>query len=189
MPELHEDDAVWERVLQDGEVVLWKGNPVQGLLFERSDIFPTVFSLFYIYICYHLIKIALSNDFAIILLLGAVPPLIGGLHVLFVRHVRDLLARKRISYLITNNRFLVLDKANSMIKEFLHVNHSYALESNGNKDIGTISADKVSAKNASGLNYYLEPRLAKIPNSPDVYEILSQVKGVTIAYPQTSLEK
>lgn len=100
--------------LQTGEKLLWHGQPVQGLLLRKSDIFMIPFSLmwggFAIFWEYMVIASSLGGDNAVNLMfpLFGIPFVLIGLYLIFGRFWADAKQRKKTFYGATSSRILII---------------------------------------------------------------------------------
>lgn len=90
--------------IQGDERLLWADKPATGIKFRSTDIFITLFSIFWLGFSVFWVYMAL--DASIFFALFGTPFILVGLYLLFGRYFFDALSRKNTVYGLTNKRII-----------------------------------------------------------------------------------
>ena len=102
----------FQGLLLKGETVVWRGQPVQGLLLTSEDWFRVPFSLVFAGFAVFWESHALNDtNSPIFLKLWGVPFLLLGLYIVVGRLLVDAWARRGMTYAVTSKRILIARSA------------------------------------------------------------------------------
>jgi hypothetical protein len=99
------------RELGGGERLLWSGQPLPGLRFQRSDLFLVPFSLFWCGFVFFAVASAFQKSDPPALLLFLLLFVVTGLYLVAGRFFFDAWRRARTHYAVTSERVLIVDAA------------------------------------------------------------------------------
>jgi hypothetical protein len=93
--------------LRDGEVLLWSGQPQQGIIFRDSDVFLIPFSLLWTGFVVFWERGVIKSGSLLLQLLG-IPFVLVGIYVVVGRFFLDSKQRKHTFYGITNQSIIII---------------------------------------------------------------------------------
>ena len=94
--------------LEPGEIILWQGRPVQGIVARPRDIPMSVFGAFWMLGLQAFYRDAPGGGFPVSLFLFSVPFLFVGLYMLVGHYFHDAASRRHMLYVVTGSRLLVV---------------------------------------------------------------------------------
>ncbi len=167
------------------EKLLWTGEPWQGLfLFQASDIFIIPFSLLWSGLAFTSILTSWSTNRPLDYNLFALPFLIMGFYITIGRFLLDALARRHITYAVTNKRVLIERKFLLRSIKSLDIKRLPALElierSDGSGSIRFGPANSIFRGNGfSGMSPAFDPtpQFLRIEHVREVYTLIDKQGG------------
>ena len=97
-----------QRELEEGERVIWAGQPLQGIQFRRSDIFMIPFSLLWGGFALFWEWTVIQNDAPLPMMLFGIPFVLIGLYIMIGRFFLEAKQREKTFYGVTNERILIV---------------------------------------------------------------------------------
>lgn len=170
--------------LLSGEQVLWEGKPFTGLIIRPIEAFLIPFSLFWagFAVSWNISVWTFDTNSAdLSFQLFGVPFLIAGIYITVGRFLLDIHQRKRLMYLVTNRRALILKRERNSTSKSVDLNRLPALELDERSDgTGTIRFGP-SGSWFGGGNFGLwqptfdpTPQFIRIANVRSVFELIQK---------------
>ena len=94
--------------LDEGERLIWTGQPAQGIQFRRADLFLIPFSVLWAGFAFYWEYSVLQHGPALFMLWG-IPFCLVGVYITLGRFFMDAMARSRTCYAITDERILIIE--------------------------------------------------------------------------------
>lgn len=123
--------------IEGDERLLWADKPARGIKFRVSDVFLTIFSIFWL--GFAIFWTYMAMDASILFALFGTPFLLIGVYLLIGRYFLDAISRKNTVYALTNKR--IIQKSGIFTKSYKSVflenlpSLSYTEKPDGSGDI------------------------------------------------------
>ena len=175
------------RPLISGERVLWEGRPSTGLILRPIEVFLIPFSLmwggFTLYWNVNVWMIDTSGGDMIFQLWG-LPFLLVGIYITVGRFWFDVRQRKKLEYLLTDRRILILRQGNNSTTKSVDLKRLPFLELDERQDgTGTIRfGPSISWFGGNKFGIWQPsldptPQFMRIENAREVYELIQRQIG------------
>jgi hypothetical protein len=178
-------DSVRPQLLS-GEHVLWEGPPYAGLILRPIEMVLIPFSLFWagFTIFWNVEAWTINANADLPFKLFGLPFLAAGLYITFGRFLLDMRLRRRLVYLVTDRRILILKQGSSATSKSLDIKRLPALELEERPDgAGTIRFGP-SGNWLNGGNFGIwqptldpTPQFIRIANVRSAYELIQRQAG------------
>jgi hypothetical protein len=105
-----------EQEIQEDEQLLWTGSPKRGIMFRWVDVFMIPYSVLVLWGGIQAVSPMLSMEirrldlYDVLSLLPNMTPMFYGLYLLVGRYLVDALQRRNITYVVTNQRTIILSR-------------------------------------------------------------------------------
>lgn len=167
--------------LLPGERVVWSGRPQDGLILRKADGLLIPFSLLWCGFAIFWTFTAVGGGAPPFFMIFGMAFVAVGLYIVFGRFLHDLIIRRGLRYLVTNQRVLILKGGGATMAQSLDLDRlpSLELQEHGG-GLGTIRfAPTISGVfgGGRGLDAWTPaldstPRFQRIPEVRQVYEII-----------------
>lgn len=169
--------------LNPGEEILWTGVPVQGVVFNKSDILLIPFTLMWCGFAIFWEWGVLQSGAPGFMAFWGIPFILIGLYMVFGRFFADSWRRRRTTYAITPNR-VIIRRGNDLESLDLRSLSDLSLVEKADGS-GTIFLGKSASGQAEffrnsgwiGTNKMLAPALERIPEAAAVYRLIQEMPG------------
>lgn len=176
-------DSVRRQLLL-GEQVIWEGRPSSGLVLRPIEAFLIPFSLLWGGFAVFWNAQVWTTEAPLPFKLFGLPFLAIGLYVIIGRFLVDMRIRRRMVYLVTDRRILILRREGSATSKSINIERLPALELNERADgSGTIKFG-TSGGAFNGGNFGIwqptfdpTPQFIGIDNVRRVYELIQRQAG------------
>lgn len=180
------DDNIARQLLPN-EKVLWKGHPGTGLIFRPMEFFLIPFSLLWggFAIFWNLgVWTEIPNNGGMQFKLFGLPFIVAGIYITVGRFLLDVQIRKRLVYMVTDRRVLILRRAGSSASKTVDIKRLPTLEFDERSDgTGTIRFG-ASAYWFAGNNFGIwqptfdpTPQFIRIEHARSVYDLICKQAG------------
>ncbi|SIO17674.1 hypothetical protein [Vannielia litorea] len=152
----------WEGLLDDDEEILWQGRPAGGIVVRGSDLFESLFGLFFAGFAVFWISMASSMGaprngpgiFALFPLFG-LPFLAVGLYLAFGKFFWRAHVRRNTNYTLTNKRgFIATDVFNNRKLRSYALQDGLELEQTARGDTLWFATELVTTRGKNGTRTY-----------------------------------
>lgn len=166
-----------EREVRADEMLLWSGQPAQGLRLHRADVFLIPFSIFWAgtAILWELVMFARGAP-PFLLAIGA-PFIVAGMYLLVGRFFTDAYRRRRTYYGLTNQRALIVRTGSRRDVTSLDIGELDIAVNDYANGVGTIALEPVAEKWFSdsgwpGMSREMPAAFVMIPEARRVYGLI-----------------
>ncbi len=164
-----------------GEKILWRGVPTTGFIFRPIELLLIPFSFCWAGFAIFWNTGVWQTDAPLLFKLFGLPFLIAGIHITIGRFLIDILARKWMSYVVTDRRILIFKNKQLSSCKSLDIKRLPILEINQNKQgRGTIkfspSSNFLNSRNFGiwSPSFDTTPQFLEIENVQSVYELIER---------------
>jgi hypothetical protein len=169
------------RQLLSGERVLWEGTPSTGLILRPTEAFLIPFSLLWGGFALFWNIGVWTTDADLSFKLFGLPFLVAGCYITVGRFWLDMHLRRRLLYLVTDRRILILKQGRGTTSNSLDIKRLPALaleeRSDGSGTIRFGAAASLFNGSNSGIwqaSFDPTPQFIRIPNVRSVYELIQR---------------
>lgn len=168
--------------IEGDERLLWADKPVRGIKFRFTDIFLTLFSIFWLGFAVFWTYMAMEGS--VIFALFGIPFILVGVYLLIGRYFTDALSRKNTVYALTNKRIIQKSGVLSKTYKSVYLNSipgiTYTEKSDGSGDINfgyTIADFKDSDGGGKKNNAFPITKIEFIPNVRSVQNKITDARN------------
>lgn len=166
--------------IEGDERLLWADKPARGIKFKTSDIFLTIFSIFWL--GFSIFWTYMAMDASILFALFGTPFLLIGVYLLIGRYFFDAISRKNTVYALTNKR--IIQKSGIFTKSYKSVflenlpSFSYTKKADGSGDISFgQSIESFKLRDRRNNQNFPITRIEFIPNVHSVHNKIADAKS------------
>jgi hypothetical protein len=170
------------------EELLWNGQPKQGIIFRKSDVFAIPFSLLWGGFAIFWESSVITTDAPWFFKLFGIPFVLAGLYIIFGRFFFDAKQRSKSFYAVTNQRIIIINGVFSRAVKSMNLRtlSDISLTESKNSE-GTITFGPSSPFSSMfggfsgwpGTAGQMSPQFDSIQNAKQVYEIIQKAQRTT----------
>lgn len=177
---IQEDQPGWEAYLDDGERLLWTGQPEPGMSFTLSDIFKSLFGLFFLAFALFWVGAASqavveAGPVGLVFPLFGTPFIFVGCYLLFGRYFWEAHVRKHTRYALTDRCALVATSVRHRKMKSWPITDASEIELLlGPPDTVNFASRRTSPRNG---NRKIAIGFERIVDGAHVYKLLRDIKS------------